>query len=65
MGDEWKEIDFDWIRSIYKFREMGHSINYFFQLDIAYNLHNNTERTIYVSNSNQLEYLNQAFITFL
>lgn len=48
MGDEWKEDDFDWKESVYKFRKMGFPVHYFTGFDIQVDLKNNTRHIISV-----------------
>ncbi|XP_061728469.1 neprilysin-2-like [Cydia pomonella] len=45
-GDSWKDDDFSWISSIYKFRKTGFSIEYFIDLYISEDLRNSTKRII-------------------
>lgn len=45
-GDQWNENDFNWKESVYKFREMGYSVDYFIDFSIGVDLKNSTKRTI-------------------
>lgn len=45
-GDQWNENEFNWKESVYKFREMGYSVDYFIDFSIGVDLKNSTKRTI-------------------
>ena len=45
-GDQWLEGDFDWRSSIYKFRNIGYSVDYFIDFSIGVDLKNSTKRVI-------------------
>ena len=51
IGDSWNEEEFVWYEMIYKFREVGYSIDYFVDFSIVADLKNSTSRVIDVSNS--------------
>lgn len=48
-GYDWKEYDFNWITTLYKFRDDGHIVDYFFDTSIGSDMRNTTRRTITVS----------------
>lgn len=48
-GERWYEGDFDWRKSVYKFREIGYSVDYFFDFSVGIDLKNTTKRVIDVS----------------
>ncbi|KAK0074956.1 hypothetical protein PV325_007594 [Microctonus aethiopoides] len=45
-GDKWDENNFNWIESVYKFRDEGYSVDYFFDFSIGVDLKNSTKRVI-------------------
>ncbi|XP_017759283.1 PREDICTED: membrane metallo-endopeptidase-like 1 isoform X2 [Eufriesea mexicana] len=45
-GEQWNEDDFNWKESVYKFREMGYSVDYFIDFSIGVDLKNSTKRII-------------------
>ncbi|XP_011312064.1 membrane metallo-endopeptidase-like 1 isoform X2 [Fopius arisanus] len=45
-GDMWNEESFDWIESVYKFRDSGYSVDYFLDFSIGVDLKNSTKRVI-------------------
>lgn len=45
-GDQWNENEFNWMESVYKFRQMGYSVDYFIDFSIGVDLKNSTKRTI-------------------
>lgn len=45
-GDSWKEEDFDWKESVYKFRKAGYSVDYFFDFSVGIDLKNSTKRVL-------------------
>lgn len=49
MKDAWVEDDFNWKESVYKFRKVGYSIDYFIDFSIGIDLKNNTRRILDVS----------------
>lgn len=49
-GDMWNEGEFDWRRSVYKFRKTGYSVDYFIDFSVGIDLKNSTRRIIDVSN---------------
>jgi len=51
VGDSWDEEEFVWYEMIYKFREVGYSIDYFVDFSIVADLKNSTSRVIDVSSS--------------
>lgn len=51
VGDSWNEEEFVWYEMIYKFREVGYSIDYFVDFSIVADLKNSTSRVIDVSNA--------------
>lgn len=46
MGNQWNEEGFDWKQSVYKFRRMGYSVDYFLDFSIGVDLKNSTKRVI-------------------
>ena len=46
IGDSWDEEEFVWYEMIYKFREVGYSIDYFVDFSIVADLKNSTSRVI-------------------
>lgn len=49
MGEHWDEKSFNWKESVYKFRTMGYSVDYFLDFSIGVDLKNSTKRIIDVS----------------
>ena len=49
-GDEWQDEEFEWMQSVYKFRNTGYSVDYFFDFSIGIDLKNSTKRVLDVSN---------------
>lgn len=45
-GDKWNEKDFTWVQSVYKFRKVGYSVDYFLDFSIGIDLKNSTIRKI-------------------
>ncbi|XP_076238812.1 M13 family metallopeptidase neprilysin 2 isoform X2 [Calliopsis andreniformis] len=45
-GDKWNENGFDWKESVYNFRRIGYSIDYFIDFSISIDLKNSTSRLI-------------------
>lgn len=52
-GDNWDAGSFSWLQSVYKFREVGFSVDYFLDFSVTTDLKNSTKRTIDVSPSPQ------------
>lgn len=48
-GDNWKEDQFSWVDSVYRFRKLGYSVDYFIDFSIGVDLKNSTKRIIDVS----------------
>lgn len=48
-GDKWKEENFDWKQSVYKFRKVGYSVDYFMDFSVSIDFKNSTKRIIDVS----------------
>lgn len=48
-GNAWKENDFDWKTSVYKFRKQGYSVDYFLDFSVGIDLKNSTKRILDVS----------------
>lgn len=48
-GDMWNEGNFDWRKSVYKFRKAGYSVDYFIDFSVGIDLKNSTRRIIDVS----------------
>ncbi|XP_015116946.1 neprilysin-2 isoform X2 [Diachasma alloeum] len=45
-GDQWNEETFNWIQSVYKFKDLGYSVDYFLDFSIGVDLKNSTKRVI-------------------
>ncbi|KAJ8668512.1 hypothetical protein QAD02_010175 [Eretmocerus hayati] len=45
-GDTWNEDEFNWKESVYKFRKMGYSVDYFIDFSIGVDLKNSTKRVV-------------------
>ncbi|XP_034935732.1 neprilysin-2-like isoform X2 [Chelonus insularis] len=45
-GDLWNENDFHWTQSVYKFRDLGYSVDYFIDFSISVDLKNSTKRVL-------------------
>ncbi|XP_008194096.1 neprilysin-2 isoform X2 [Tribolium castaneum] len=45
-GDDWSAGEFDWRRSVYRFRRMGYSVDYFIDFSVGIDLKNSTRRII-------------------
>ncbi|CAH1980231.1 unnamed protein product [Acanthoscelides obtectus] len=45
-GMEWDEGEFDWRRSVYKFRKLGYSVDYFIDFSVGVDVKNSTKRII-------------------
>lgn len=45
-GDDWNESEFNWTDSVYRFRKMGYSVDYFIDFSIGVDLKNSTKRII-------------------
>ncbi|XP_012252045.2 neprilysin-2 isoform X2 [Athalia rosae] len=46
VGDSWNDNEFDWVDSVYKFRKLGYSVDYFIDFSIGIDLKNSTKRII-------------------
>lgn len=46
IGDAWDDTDFVWYEMIYKFRQVGYSIDYFVDFSVTADLKNSTTRII-------------------
>ncbi|KAK9304003.1 hypothetical protein QLX08_004498 [Tetragonisca angustula] len=63
-GDQWNENEFNWKESVYKFRQMGYSVDYFIDFSIGVDLKNSTKRTIDLDQAAlglSREYLSKGF----
>ncbi|XP_024943266.1 neprilysin-2 isoform X2 [Cephus cinctus] len=63
-GDSWKDGDFDWKKSVYVFRKMGYSVDYFIDFSIGVDLKNSTKRVIDLDQASlglSREYLSKGF----
>lgn len=49
VGDDWNESRFNWYETIYRFRQVGYSIDYLIDLSIVADLKNSTYRLVDVS----------------
>lgn len=47
--ENWKESEFDWMESVYKFRQVGYSVDYFIDFSVGIDFKNSTKRIIDVS----------------
>ncbi|XP_066143643.1 neprilysin-2 isoform X2 [Euwallacea fornicatus] len=45
-GAQWNEGNFDWRQSVYKFRKVGYSVDYFMDFSVGIDVKNSTKRTI-------------------
>lgn len=45
-GDNWQEGDFNWRTSVYKFRKVGYSVDYFMDFSVGIDVKNSTRRII-------------------
>lgn len=48
-GSNWNEGEFDWRKSVYKFRKVGYSVDYFMDFSVGVDVKNSTQRVIDVS----------------
>lgn len=48
-GEKWNDGDFTWKDSVYKFRKLGYSVDYFIDFGVSVDLKNNSRRLIDVS----------------
>ncbi|XP_026670737.1 neprilysin-2 isoform X1 [Ceratina calcarata] len=63
-GGQWNEDAFNWKESVYKFREMGYSVDYFIDFSIGVDLKNSTKRIIDLDQASlglSREYLSKGF----
>ncbi|XP_053978584.1 neprilysin-2 isoform X1 [Hylaeus volcanicus] len=63
-GDNWNENDFNWKESVYKFRKMGYSVDYYIDFSIGVDLKNSTQRIIDLDQASlglSREYLSKGF----
>lgn len=63
-GNQWNESEFNWKESVYKFRQMGYSVDYFIDFSIGVDLKNSTKRTIDLDQAAlglSREYLSKGF----
>lgn len=63
-GENWNETDFNWKESVYKFRKMGYSVDYFIDFSIGVDLKNSTRRIIDLDQASlglSREYLSKGF----
>ncbi|XP_011494888.1 PREDICTED: membrane metallo-endopeptidase-like 1 isoform X1 [Ceratosolen solmsi marchali] len=64
MGDNWIDSNFNWKESVYKFRRMGYSVDYFLDFSIGIDLKNSTKRVIDLDQASlglSREYLSKGF----
>ena len=45
-GSKWNSSEFQWFELVYKFREQGFSVDYFFDFSVVSDLQNSTRRTL-------------------
>ncbi|CAG5102248.1 Similar to Nep2: Neprilysin-2 (Drosophila melanogaster) [Cotesia congregata] len=63
-GEMWKDNDFNWISSVYNFRELGYSVDYFLDFSIGADLKNSTKRVLDLDQATlglSREYLSKGF----
>ncbi|KOX75065.1 Membrane metallo-endopeptidase-like 1 [Melipona quadrifasciata] len=63
-GNQWNESEFNWKESVYKFRQMGYSVDYFIDFSIGVYMKNSTKRTIDLDQAAlglSREYLSKGF----
>ncbi|XP_069690199.1 neprilysin-2-like [Periplaneta americana] len=63
-GPTWDEGGFDWRQSVYKFRAMGYSVDYFMDFSVSTDVKNSTMRSISVDQASlgiSREYLTKGF----
>ncbi|XP_057331077.1 neprilysin-2-like isoform X3 [Microplitis mediator] len=63
-GDMWKDDEFNWMTSVFKFREMGYSVDYFIDFSIGVDLKNSTKRVLDLDQASlglSREYLSKGF----
>ncbi|XP_031827062.2 M13 family metallopeptidase neprilysin 2 isoform X1 [Nomia melanderi] len=63
-GDNWNESEFNWKESVYKFRKMGYSVDYFIDFSVSVDLKNSTKRIIDLDQASlglSREYLSKGF----
>ncbi|KZC07350.1 Membrane metallo-endopeptidase-like 1 [Dufourea novaeangliae] len=63
-GENWNESDFNWKESVYKFRKMGYSVDYFIDFSVGVDLKNSTKRIIDLDQASlglSREYLSKGF----
>lgn len=46
LGKDWNDGDFDWKQSVYKFRKVGYSVDFFMDFSVGVDVKNSTRRTI-------------------
>ncbi|CAK9798490.1 Nep2 [Anthophora plagiata] len=62
--DNWNENSFNWKESVYKFRKMGYSVDYFIDFSVGVDLKNSTKRIIDLDQASlglSREYLSKGF----
>ncbi|XP_060518791.1 neprilysin-2 isoform X1 [Cylas formicarius] len=45
-GERWRDGDFDWRKSVYRFRKVGYSVDYFIDFSVGIDVKNSTKRII-------------------
>ncbi|XP_057331668.1 neprilysin-2-like isoform X2 [Microplitis mediator] len=63
-GDMWKDDEFSWMASVFKFREMGYSVDYFIQFGVVVDPKNSTKRVLDLDQASlglSREYLSKGF----
>ncbi|XP_033213002.1 neprilysin-2-like isoform X1 [Belonocnema kinseyi] len=63
-GEKWLEEDFEWKESVYKFRKVGFSVDYFFDFSVGVDLKNSTRRVLDIDQASiglSREYLVKGF----
>ncbi|XP_029033207.1 neprilysin-2 isoform X2 [Osmia bicornis bicornis] len=63
-GDNWNKSEFNWTDSVYRFRKMGYSVDYFIDFSIGVDLKNSTQRIIDLDQASlglSREYLSKGF----
>ncbi|XP_016921652.1 neprilysin-2 isoform X2 [Apis cerana] len=64
LENQWNETEFNWKESVYKFRKMGYSVDYFIDFSIGVDLKNSTKRIIDLDQAAlglSREYLSKGF----
>ncbi|PSN53889.1 Membrane metallo-endopeptidase-like 1 [Blattella germanica] len=63
-GDNWEDGKFDWRQSVYNFRKMGYSVDYFMDFSVSTDAKNSSYRSISIDQASlgiSREYLSKGF----